>query len=365
MSLLTTLKRRARYLKTEIFALYLAARDPRIPWYAKLLVAGIVAYAFSPIDLIPDFIPILGYLDDLILLPMGIALAIKLVPDTVLTECRARAQETIQNGKPVSWVAGAVIVAIWLGVVAISVTWVYKAFSDLLILWVAAFLSAAISGAAGFGGALLLLPLLVATVGIAEAVPLLTVAQLLRNASRVGFGLSQIQWKPVGLFLIGAIPFSFLGAISFVELPNNLIKRLVGIAIITFVVLRYFGILKLKPSVPMLIGGGGIVGLLSGLVGSAGPLGAAIFLSLGLPPVAYVASEAVTALVMHSVKIVVYQQYISLGCKFWFLSLLLGIAMVSGTWSAKRVIEQISHDKFQMYVAILLIIVALYMVITG
>ena len=75
MALLAELKQRAHHLKAETFALYLAARDPRTPWYAKLLVAGIVAYAVSPIDLIPDFVPVLGYLDDLILIPAGIALA--------------------------------------------------------------------------------------------------------------------------------------------------------------------------------------------------------------------------------------------------------------------------------------------------
>ena len=125
MAFLAELKQRARHLKTETFALYLAAHDPRTPWYAKLLVAGIVAYAFSPIDLIPDFVPILGYLDDLILIPICIALAIKLVPYQVLVECRARAQETIQNGKPVSRVAGAVIIAIWFMLAALCVVWVY------------------------------------------------------------------------------------------------------------------------------------------------------------------------------------------------------------------------------------------------
>ena len=128
MAFLAGLKQRARHLKAETFALYLAARDPRTPWYAKLLVAGIVAYAFSPIDLIPDFVPVLGYLDDLILIPMGIALAIKLVPHSVLAGCRARAQETIQNGKPVSRVAGAVIVVIWLVLAALCIGWTYKAF---------------------------------------------------------------------------------------------------------------------------------------------------------------------------------------------------------------------------------------------
>jgi uncharacterized membrane protein YkvA (DUF1232 family) len=128
MTLFEELKHRACHLKVETFALYLAARDPRTPWYAKLLVAGIVAYALSPIDLIPDFVPVLGYLDDLILIPMGIAFAIKLVPHSVLAECRIRAQETMQNGKPVSRVAGAVIVAIWLVLAALCIVWAYKVF---------------------------------------------------------------------------------------------------------------------------------------------------------------------------------------------------------------------------------------------
>ena len=114
-------------LKAETFALYLAARDPRTPWYAKLLVAGIVAYAFSPIDLIPDFVPVLGYLDDLILIPLGIVLAIKLVPHSVLAECRAQAQETILSGKFVSRAAGAVIIVIWLLIAALCFYWIYKA----------------------------------------------------------------------------------------------------------------------------------------------------------------------------------------------------------------------------------------------
>lgn len=130
MSLLEELKHRARRLKAETFALYLAARHPDTPWYAKLLVAVIVAYAFSPIDLIPDFIPVVGYLDDLVLIPIGIALAIKLVPPPVLAECRARAKETMVNGKPVSRVAGAVVVMIWLALAALCIVWAYGAFAN-------------------------------------------------------------------------------------------------------------------------------------------------------------------------------------------------------------------------------------------
>jgi uncharacterized membrane protein YkvA (DUF1232 family) len=128
VALLAELKQRARHLKAETLALYLAARDPRTPWYAKLLMAGIVAYAVSPIDLIPDFVPVLGYLDDLILIPAGIALAIRLVPDSVLADCRAQAQEIFKNGKPVSRIAGVVIVVIWIALAALCMVWVYEVF---------------------------------------------------------------------------------------------------------------------------------------------------------------------------------------------------------------------------------------------
>lgn len=123
-------KQHVRQLKSETFALYLAARHPRTPWYAKLLVAGIVAYAFSPIDLIPDFVPILGYMDDLVLIPLGIAFAIKLIPPSVMVECRARAHEVMTNGKPVSRVAASVIVVIWLALAALCFLWAYEAFSS-------------------------------------------------------------------------------------------------------------------------------------------------------------------------------------------------------------------------------------------
>ncbi|GEM85794.1 YkvA family protein [Meiothermus granaticius] len=127
MAGLEQLKQRARQLKTETFALYLAARDPRTPWYARLVVAAVVAYAFSPVDLIPDFIPVLGYLDDLVLIPLGIALALQLVPQMVLAESRLRAREAMGGGKPVSWAAAALIVLIWLGVGVLCGVWAYRA----------------------------------------------------------------------------------------------------------------------------------------------------------------------------------------------------------------------------------------------
>lgn len=113
MSTLDTWKQRARQLKTEVYALYLAYRDPRVPWPARIVAACVVAYAFSPIDLIPDPIPVLGYLDDLVLVPLGIALARRMIPPDVMADCRERARVEIAN-KPVNWVAAGVIIAVWL-----------------------------------------------------------------------------------------------------------------------------------------------------------------------------------------------------------------------------------------------------------
>ena len=115
-------KEKAKVLKREVYTLYLAYKDPRVPWYAKVFSAFVVGYAFSPIDLIPDFIPILGYLDDLILVPLGIALAIKMIPAEVLAECRARSDEVLREGKPVNRTAAVVIVILWILIIA----WVVK-----------------------------------------------------------------------------------------------------------------------------------------------------------------------------------------------------------------------------------------------
>jgi uncharacterized membrane protein YkvA (DUF1232 family) len=114
-------KQRARQLKTELYALYLAYRDPRVPWHARVFAALVVGYAFSPIDLIPDPIPVLGYLDDLVLVPLGIALALRMIPAPVMADCRAKAQEAAANSKPVNWVAAGVIVAIWILLVVLAI----------------------------------------------------------------------------------------------------------------------------------------------------------------------------------------------------------------------------------------------------
>ena len=112
--MLESWSRRVRKIKVETYTLYLAYKDPRVPVYAKVFTACVVGYAFSPIDLIPDFIPVVGYLDDLVLVPLGIFLALKMIPEAVLEEYREKALEILSGDRPRNWVAAAVVLSIWL-----------------------------------------------------------------------------------------------------------------------------------------------------------------------------------------------------------------------------------------------------------
>ncbi len=127
MRFLTLLKSKAKQLKSEILVLYLVLKHPKTPWYAKIVVAVVVGYALSPIDLIPDFIPVLGYLDDLILIPLGIFLALKLVPQSIVLECRAKASELHIKFKKIL-MSGLVIVGIWILLAAIAIFWLLRRF---------------------------------------------------------------------------------------------------------------------------------------------------------------------------------------------------------------------------------------------
>lgn len=123
----TTLQRWARQMKTQLSALYLAYQDPRTPWYARVFALAVVAYAFSPIDLIPDMIPLLGYLDDVILLPVGIYIALRLIPAPVMAEARLRAA-TSGPRTPVSRVAAGAVIATWLLALLLVATWLWRCF---------------------------------------------------------------------------------------------------------------------------------------------------------------------------------------------------------------------------------------------
>ena len=115
-SIIKDFKIKVKNLKKELGALSLACKRRDVPWYAKFVVLLVVGYALSPIDLIPDFIPVLGYLDDLILVPIGVVFAISLIPKDIMNECREQSENIFKEGKPKNWVAGGIIIFIWIGI---------------------------------------------------------------------------------------------------------------------------------------------------------------------------------------------------------------------------------------------------------
>jgi uncharacterized membrane protein YkvA (DUF1232 family) len=125
MGMLQRARQWARTIKLDVVAIWLAARDPRVPWYAKLLAASVAAYALSPIDLIPDFVPVLGYLDDVIIVPVGIMLTVRLIPDGLMDEFRAEAarRESRPNGR----VGAAIIVLLWMLALGLVIRWLRRA----------------------------------------------------------------------------------------------------------------------------------------------------------------------------------------------------------------------------------------------
>ena len=121
MCMLDAAKQWARKIKRDVVALWIAARDPRVPWYAKATAGAIAAYALSPVDLIPDFIPIIGYLDDLLILPVGIMIAVKLVPADLMREFR---EEAMRRERPVSKAGLAFMIALW-ALAAVALAWLF------------------------------------------------------------------------------------------------------------------------------------------------------------------------------------------------------------------------------------------------
>jgi uncharacterized membrane protein YkvA (DUF1232 family) len=120
-------RRWARRVKRDVHAIYLAARDPRVPWYAKALAIGVAGYALSPIDLIPDFVPVLGYLDDLVIVPLGILIVVKLIPSEIMAEHRAAAARSLD--RPISRVAAILVVLAWLICIAAAGWFCYRMFT--------------------------------------------------------------------------------------------------------------------------------------------------------------------------------------------------------------------------------------------
>ena len=234
-----------------------------------------------------------------------------------------------------------------------------------ILLPLTAFLTAGLSGVVGFGGAILLLPVLTATIGVAKAVPMLTVIQIVGNASRVAFARKEIDWKIVGTYLTTGVPFAMLGAYSFVFAPKALMLKVVAVAILLFIGLKLSGF-NTKPATGKgLMLAGAVVGYISGLIGTAGPLSAAIFMQMNLSPLGYISTDAFCSLVMHTAKAIVYKQGFNCDSQSYSLLIMMSLATITGTFLGTKIAAHMPKQVFRYAITTLLICSALQMLVTA
>lgn len=216
-----------------------------------------------------------------------------------------------------------------------------------LLVGAVAFLASTLAAVTGFGGAAVLLPALVAVFGVRDAVPILTVAQLIGNGSRVWFNRHELDYRVVGWFALGGVPLAYAGGLLFATAPLSALTRLLGLFLLLVVAWR-----RLRPGPPRrpplrsfaLIGAAS--SFLSALLGSVGPLMAPFFLAYGLVKGAYIGTEALATVVMHLTKLVAYGQASVLTGAAALSGLLIGPVMIAGSWTGKRVVDRLPERVF-------------------
>jgi hypothetical protein len=220
-------------------------------------------------------------------------------------------------------------------------------FAASLVVGAAAFIASTLAAVTGFGGAAILLPILVIAFGVRDAVPILTVAQLIGNASRVWFNRRELDYRVVAWFALGGVPCALLGGMLFARAPRAGLTRLLGLFLLLVVAWR-----RLRPRTTVrlplrafaLIGAVG--SFLSALLGSVGPLMAPFFLAYGLVKGAYIGTEALSTVVMHVTKLVAYRSSAVLPEASMFIGLAIGLIMVVGSWAGKRIVDRLSDRVF-------------------
>lgn len=217
-------------------------------------------------------------------------------------------------------------------------------------------LASVVAAVAGFGGSVILLPLVVHLFGIKAAVPILTVAQLIGNASRVWFGRDDIDWRIVMYFCLGCIPSAIIGAIMFSEFHASWLKTGLGFFLIITLIYRHSGFKKSNMRLYHFAILGAVFGWLSAVVGTVGPLVAPFFLDYGLVGSAYIATEAMTAVVMHITKTVVYSKYALLSLDTVAIGLAMGLVMILGSFIGKKIIDQLPRVWFTYIVEAVVLI---------
>lgn len=217
----------------------------------------------------------------------------------------------------------------------------------LVVTLAVSFVAAALAAVAGFGGAAVLLPVLVWTFGVRDAIPILTVAQLIGNASRVWFNRRELNWRVVVWFALGGVPMALLGGMLFARAPLAMLTRILGVFLILIVVWRHAHPKTIwRPSLPAFAGIGAGASFLSALLGSVGPLMAPFFLAYGLLKGAYIGTEALATVVMHVTKLIAYRNAAILPLHSVLAGLALGPVMVWGSFVGKRIVDRLREQVF-------------------
>ena len=235
-----------------------------------------------------------------------------------------------------------------------------------ILLTFAALFASTLAAVTGFGGAAVLLPVLVAVFGIREAIPILTVAQLIGNGSRVWFNRLEVNWKVVAWFAIGGVPMALLGGYLFAKAPLSALTRLLGAFLLLIVAWRH---LHPKPPhsfpVAAFAGIGAGASFLSALLGSVGPLMAPFFLAYGLVRGAYIGTEALSTVVMHLTKLVAYRQSNVLTLNGAVIGLALGPVMILGSWLGKKIVDRLPERVFILIIEGVLIVAGVLFLVHG
>lgn len=218
-----------------------------------------------------------------------------------------------------------------------------------------------LSGSVGFGGGMILLPVITYFYGVEVAVPVSTIAQMMSNLSRAAMGWRQIEWRQVAWFLVPALPFTALGAFGFSVVDKVLMTRLLCVFLIVFSLMKLKGKMRLPKGKRTMVIGGGLTGLLNGMLGISGPLSSAVFLTLELSPVAYIVSEAVAAAAMHIVKAVTYGKFDLMSWNIFLNGLFIGCAMMLGNFVALRLIRHVKKKAYQRLVAVVMVSVSVWL----
>jgi len=231
---------------------------------------------------------------------------------------------------------------------------------------VTALAASILAAVAGFGGAVIMLPVLVWAVGIYDAIPILTIAQLIGNLSRVVFNKRELKWPVVGRFALGAVPAAVIGGIIFATAPATALVRLLGVFLIVMVIYRHTrwgknARLTLRGFVPL----GAASGILSAVLGTVGPFAAPFFLSYGLIKGAYIGTEAMTAAIMHVTKLGVYGSYALIGIHTLLIGIAIGAVMILGTYLGKRLLNKVPENIFPYIIEGTMLVAGVLFIIRG